>query len=152
MKRPAINFKKSKQTTILHMLTLEFVIWFMYFITIYFATFMFLTFLEYGVKDPKKTPLRKYPTVTVTIPAYNEEKSILETLKTVLALDYPYDKLKVLVVNDASTDETKNLVQTFLAKYKGKISIRLITHTKNKGKGAEKLRPSRTANIKRRKY
>tara|TARA_Y100000310_G_scaffold1020_3_gene1453 strand:+ start:1126 stop:2325 length:1200 start_codon:yes stop_codon:yes gene_type:complete len=97
---------------------------------------MFLTFLNYGAKDPKTKPLSKYPTVTVTIPAWNEEKSILETLKTVLALDYPKNKLKVLIVNDASTDNTKKLVQTFLTNYKGAISVHLINHAKNKGKGA----------------
>ena len=83
------------------MITLEFVIWFMYFITIYFATFMFLTFLEHGARDTKKEKLKKHPTVTVVIPAWNEETSVVKTLKTVLALKYPVDKLKVIIVNAA---------------------------------------------------
>ncbi|MFB6197573.1 MAG: glycosyltransferase family 2 protein, partial [Halobacteriaceae archaeon] len=44
------------------------------------------------------------PPVTVVIPAYNEEKTIVETVKSVLQLEYP--SLNVVVVNDGSSDET----------------------------------------------
>lgn len=46
--------------------------------------------------------------VTVVIPAYNEEKSILKTIYSVLESDYP--NLSVLVVDDGSTDDTHGLV------------------------------------------
>lgn len=51
--------------------------------------------------------------VTVVIPAYNEEKSILKTIYSVLDSDYP--NLSVLVVDDGSTDATYDLVsKTYL--------------------------------------
>ena len=49
------------------------------------------------------------PTVTVLIPAYNEEAAIFETIRAALACDYP--KLEVLVVNDGSTDRTPEIVR-----------------------------------------
>lgn len=53
------------------------------------------------------------PTVSVCIPAYNEGGAIAETLERVLALDYPRDRLQVLVVSDASADDTDNIVRQF---------------------------------------
>lgn len=44
------------------------------------------------------------PPVTVVIPAYNEEKTIVETVQSVLQLEYP--SLNVVVVNDGSEDDT----------------------------------------------
>ena len=49
------------------------------------------------------------PTVTVLIPAYNEEAAILDTIRSVLASNYP--KLEVLVIDDGSTDHTAELVR-----------------------------------------
>ena len=49
------------------------------------------------------------PTVTVLIPAYNEEAAILDTVRSVLASNYP--KLEVLVIDDGSTDHTAELVR-----------------------------------------
>ncbi|MDE3179517.1 MAG: glycosyltransferase, partial [Acidobacteriota bacterium] len=52
------------------------------------------------------------PPVTVIIPAYNEEQSILETVHSALGADYP--DVRVVVVNDGSTDETlARLTQEF---------------------------------------
>ena len=49
------------------------------------------------------------PTVSVLIPAYNEEAAILDTVRSVLASNYP--KLEVLVIDDGSTDHTAELVR-----------------------------------------
>ena len=49
------------------------------------------------------------PPVTVIIPAYNEEKVIEETVRSVLASDYP--RLRIIVVDDGSKDETAEIVQ-----------------------------------------
>ena len=53
------------------------------------------------------------PTVTFLITAYNEEKSIQEKLEGTLALDYPKDKLQIMVASDGSTDGTDQIVKGF---------------------------------------
>jgi len=51
------------------------------------------------------------PSVTVIIPAYNEEAVIERRLDNLLALDYPSEKLRVVVASDASSDRTNELVE-----------------------------------------
>ena len=46
------------------------------------------------------------PSVSVVIPAFNEEDGIVGTIESCLAVDYPADRLEVIVVNDGSTDRT----------------------------------------------
>ena len=46
------------------------------------------------------------PTVSIIVPAFNEEDCIAKTLEACFAVDYPRDKLEIIVVNDGSTDDT----------------------------------------------
>src|SRR5947209_18685147 len=52
------------------------------------------------------------PTVSFIIAAYNEEAAIGAKLGDTLALDYPPDRLEVIVVSDGSTDRTEEIVRT----------------------------------------
>ncbi len=65
-------------------------------------------------------PVRKddesEPSVTVIIPAYNEERVIERRLANLLALDYPPDKLEIVVASDASSDRTNELVAAIAAR------------------------------------
>lgn len=64
----------------------------------------------------RSQPVRKglfEPTVTIIIPAYNEEHHIGKTVANKLALDYPADKLDILVVSDGSTDHTDSIVKAY---------------------------------------
>ena len=56
------------------------------------------------------------PTVSVLIPAYNEEKHIEATIRNKIALEYPRDKIEVIVVSDGSTDSTNEIVENLAAK------------------------------------
>lgn len=67
--------------------------------------------LIYQLKRRNKSDY--FPSVSVVIPAFNEEKSILASVKSVLASNYPKDKFEVIVVNDGSTDSTKNILEDF---------------------------------------
>lgn len=49
---------------------------------------------------------RDLPTVSLVIPAYDEEKVIADKVANALALDYPRDRLQVIVASDGSTDAT----------------------------------------------
>ncbi len=53
------------------------------------------------------------PTVTLIITAYNEETAIAEKLENSLSLDYPADRLQVLVAADGSNDRTADIVRAF---------------------------------------
>jgi cellulose synthase/poly-beta-1,6-N-acetylglucosamine synthase-like glycosyltransferase len=56
------------------------------------------------------------PTVTVIIPAYNEETVIERRLENLLELDYPPEKLEIVVASDASSDRTDELVASVAAR------------------------------------
>lgn len=53
------------------------------------------------------------PSVSLIIAAYNEEKSIAGKLDNSLAIDYPRDKLEIIVASDASTDRTDEIVRGY---------------------------------------
>ena len=53
------------------------------------------------------------PTVTVIVAAYNEEESIARRLENLLELDYPREKLELVVTSDASTDRTEEIALQF---------------------------------------
>ncbi len=68
--------------------------------------------------------------VTVIIPAYNVEKYIGQCLDSVL--NQSYDNLEVVIINDASTDSTLEIIQDYINRDN---RISLINYTTNKGNG-----------------
>ncbi|MGE7272558.1 glycosyltransferase family 2 protein [Brevibacillus panacihumi] len=57
------------------------------------------------------------PTVSILIPAHNEEVVIERTIKAMLRLAYPKDKLEIIVINDNSSDRTGEICDFYAAKY-----------------------------------
>lgn len=57
-----------------------------------------------------------HPVISVVIPAWNEEVGILRTIQSVIANKYPYKE--IIIINDGSTDGSRELVDKFIAKYK----------------------------------
>jgi len=55
------------------------------------------------------------PRVSVIIAAYNEERDIDAKLKNTLAIDYPRDRMEIIVASDCSTDQTDEIVLGFSA-------------------------------------
>ena len=79
------------------------------FLSVYVQVFLFVTFLENrGGLTVRRggTVLSKYPFVTVIVPAYNEERTIYKTVRSLLGINYPKEKLKIFLVDDGSTDGT----------------------------------------------
>ena len=56
------------------------------------------------------------PFISVIIAAYNEESTITEKLENTLSLDYPKDRLEVVVASDGSTDSTEEMVRQYEGK------------------------------------
>lgn len=54
-----------------------------------------------------------HPAVTLTVPVYNAVSTIRTTVERLLELDYPPEKLQLLVLSDASTDGTDDVVREF---------------------------------------
>jgi cellulose synthase/poly-beta-1,6-N-acetylglucosamine synthase-like glycosyltransferase len=61
-------------------------------------------------KSEERIPL---PLVSVVIAAYNEEKEIEKKLINILSLEYPKDRLEVIIASDGSTDRTNAIVQDY---------------------------------------
>jgi len=74
-------------------------------------------------------------TLSVVIPAYNEENTILSILEQVLGLKIGEIQLEMIIINDCSTDGTRALVESYINENPTH-AIRLIDQEKNMGKGA----------------
>ncbi len=94
---------------------------FLFWISLGILLYTYLTYFLIAVvlakfssrKAPKTQETTDWPAVTVVIAAYNEERFIAEKLQNSLSLDYPQEKLSILVVTDGSSDNTINIVNTF---------------------------------------
>jgi len=80
------------------------------------------------------------PFITFIITAFNEEKLIADKINNTLAVDYPDDKLEILVASDGSTDGTNSIVEQFHDK-----NVKLIHVAERKGKENAQLSAIRAA-------
>lgn len=71
------------------------------------------------------------PRVTFIIPCKDEEKVIAKTISKCYQVDYPANKIEVIVINDGSTDNTLKMMQTAKTQFK---KLKIINWQKNKGK------------------
>lgn len=85
---------------------------FIFFILFNFLLFMSITYFISLFKKKEQYP-RFTPAITVVIPAYNEEQNIGACLTSIVASDYPHDKISIIVVDDRSTDGTAKKVKAF---------------------------------------
>src|SRR3989344_1634652 len=92
---------------------IQYFIWAVTFITLW-LTIVWLNFLVCDRTTPERKNL---PKITFGIAAWNEEKTILRTVKSILQADYPANKKEIIVVNDGSTDNTANVVKTFIKEH-----------------------------------
>lgn len=69
------------------------------------------------LKKEIKRDLDYEPHISLFIPAYNEELVIAKKIENVVSLDYPKDKLEILICSDCSDDRTGEIVNSYLEKY-----------------------------------
>jgi len=70
-----------------------------------------------------------WPLITLLIPAYNEQKVIRQKIENTFDLDYPADRLKIVVVSDGSTDQTNAMLVSY-----GRQEIEFIPRSPRRGK------------------
>ena len=81
--------------------------------------------------EPAAAPPSDWPLIGITIPAYNEARSIADTLDAVLACDYPADRRQIVVISDASSDGTDDIVARYASR-----GVELLRQPTRKGKTA----------------
>lgn len=63
-----------------------------------------------------------WPTVTVFIAAHNEEAVIANSLEALLDVDYPAERIRLMPVNDRSTDRTREIIDNYVTRFPGRIT------------------------------
>lgn len=111
-------------------MTLEVLTYPFIFIAVFFEVFLLVTFLSEPARERRARPRStQTPKVAVIVPCWNEENTIQGTVESVLALDYPEDKLQIVLVDDGSTDNTAAVMDAYV----GNPQITVI-HKENGGK------------------
>src|SRR3990172_764012 len=89
-------------------------IWFMIAYQFVLTVFGFINYMA-SMKEKKAVDNTafKYPSCSILIPAHNEEKVIGATIESMLNLNYPKNKLRIIVINDGSTDSTKKIIERY---------------------------------------
>ncbi len=83
-------------------------------------------------RAPRRQPIE--PSVSLLVAAYNEAAVIADKIRNSLALDYPAEKLEIVVASDGSEDATAEIVRSFEAETSGR--VRLLNYPQNRGKMA----------------
>ncbi|MEM5772735.1 MAG: glycosyltransferase family 2 protein [Candidatus Aenigmatarchaeota archaeon] len=92
---------------------IDFIYLIVYSVIIYCSVLWFAVFFKNRKKMFYNPKPKRFPSITFLVPAYNEEKNIEKCLKSILSLNYPKEKLKVIVIDDGSTDNTAKIVKKF---------------------------------------
>lgn len=100
---------------------------------VYIGYPMLLTLLGIG-RRTVHGEVAELPSVSILIAAYNEAGDIEATLRNKLALDYPRDRMEILVVSDESTDGTDAIVEEVAAA--ADIPVKLVRQQPRRGKTA----------------
>lgn len=74
------------------------------------------------VKLPSPPIVTEWPTVSVHLPVYNERSVVSRLLESCLRLDYPRDKLEIMVIDD-STDDTTEIVKAYASRFPNLIKV-----------------------------
>ena len=93
------------------------------FAVVFFAVFLMVTLIENRKKIKGETALlhhghteaneSDYPTVTILVPVFNEQNTVDKTIQSLLKLNYPQEKLKIMIVDDGSKDNTWEIVKKY---------------------------------------
>ena len=93
------------------------------FFVVFFSVFLMVTLIENRKKingemalpnyDDADAIESDYPSVTILVPVFNEQNTVDKTIQSLLKLNYPQDKLKIMIVDDGSKDNTWEIVKKY---------------------------------------
>ena len=84
---------------------------------------------------PEHLKAETFSTLSIVIPVFNEERSILSLLEKVIEVKLPRNiRKEIVIVNDCSTDETKTLLESYIRKNKRYAQFKLLENEINLGK------------------
>ncbi len=95
------------------------IIWFMIAYQFVLTVYGYANYIK-SLKEKKKIDNAEidFPTCTILIPAHNEEKVIGATIEAMCRMNYPQDKLQIIVINDGSSDRTKQIILEYASRDK----------------------------------
>lgn len=100
----------------------------------FIGIFLVLLFILLHQKNRKRLfdnpPVTKHYSISFLVPAYNEEKSLEQTVKALYEIEYPKGRKEIIIVNDGSMDGTAKIARKLCKNYLG---VRLLDK-KNSGK------------------
>ncbi|MCX6820825.1 MAG: glycosyltransferase [Candidatus Aenigmarchaeota archaeon] len=100
---------------------------FVLFIGVYLVAWFLLVALSGKDSMHQRPAWVRKPTVSILVPARNEERNITKSLESLSTLDYPKDKLDVIVIDNGSTDGTRKLAEDFRARHAGSLKVRVLS-------------------------
>mgnify|MGYP001614613773 CR=1 FL=1 len=84
------------------------------FIAIFIESFILVTLLSKPAREARQRgSATTIPSVAIIVPCWNEAATITSTCESLLALEYPKEKLEIILVDDGSTDTTPSIMQNF---------------------------------------
>lgn len=104
---------------------------FLVIISFYAGYFIVLFYFNRSSRSSRQKSEYFYPTISLVVPVYNEEKVIANKIQNVEELIYPSDKLEIIFVDGCSTDRTPEIVLS--RAQKSQKSIRLFRQKKREG-------------------
>lgn len=93
--------------------------------------FYVLLAVNWGHQESPANKRQVEPTVSIVLPTYNEERIVENKLRDITLLDYPMDKLEIVVV-DSSDDDTREIIRAFVAE-KESVDLILIEEDERRG-------------------
>lgn len=95
---------------------MEYFLYGVLFISLYIQIYLFLSLIDTSEEkksDGKIQSSYESLSTTIIVPCYNEETTVQRTVESLLSLEYPADKLVIMIVDDGSTDNTWQVVQQY---------------------------------------
>lgn len=115
------------------MTIIDFIFFFYIFVGLYLTSLLFFLYIH-GRSRLFEYPKSTIEPVSIIVPCYNASARIGSVLDSLLALNYPKDKVEIIVVDDKSRDNSVSIIRQYAKRYS---NIRLFINSRNSGGAAE---------------